>query len=337
VAKIFGEHFIAMSDTTKPRSRRPSTATLILGAAAILAAASAAVALTRGGDEPAAPGAAPHGSVKSDQQVGDVNSMIASLEAKLKQEPGNAEGWRMLGWSHFETGDLMRSAQAYRRAAAIEPNNAENWSSLGEALQVASKTVSPEAKTAFERALALDGKDPRARYFLGVQKDLTGQHQAAVEDWLGLLKDTPAGAPWEADLRRTITQVAEKNGIDVKGRMPAPQLAAAAPLGSPAGSSVATAGIPGPTPEQLAAASSIPPTQQSEMVLGMVSRLANRLKSNPKDADGWIRLMRARMVLGETDAAQDALRSGRAAFQGDAATQSKLAQAAQELGVPSGG
>jgi hypothetical protein len=43
------------------------------------------------------------------------------------------------------------------------------------------------------------------------------------------------------------------------------------------------------------------------------------------------------MVLGETGAATEALRSGRAAFRGDSATQTRLSQAAAELGVPSGG
>lgn len=309
-------------------SKRPSTATIILIAAGIVAAASAAVAITRGGGgETAAAG--PHGAVKPDQPVGDVDSMIASLEAKLRQDPDNPQGWRMLGWSYFETRDLVRSAAAYRRAAQLEPNNAENWSSLGEALQTASQTVSPEAASAFQRAIKLDPKDPRARYFLAVQKDLSGQHEAAIGDWIALLRDTPPGAPWEADLRRTIQQVAAKEKIDVAGRMPAPSAAS--------GTSVATAAIPGPTAEQLAAASSLPPSQQDEMVQGMVSRLANRLKANPNDADGWIRLMRARMVLGETGAATEALRSGRAAFPGDPATQARLGQAAAELGVPSGG
>ncbi len=318
-----------MTQAAPAARKRPSTATIILGAAGVIAVASAAVALTRDNDKIDPPAGA-HGSAKPEQPVGDVNSMIASLEAKLKQDPDNAQGWRMLGWSYFETGDLMRSASAYRRAAQIEPNNAENWSSLGEALQTASSEVSPEAKSAFERAIGIDAKDPRARYFLGVQKDLSGQHGAAVDDWIALLKDTPPGAPWEADLRRTITQVAEKSKIDLKGRMPV-----AAP--ATAGQSVATAAIPGPTPEQLAAASSIPPSQQDEMVQGMVSRLADRLKSNPKDADGWIRLMRARMVLGESKAASEALQSGRAAFQGDAPTQGRLDRAAAELGVPRGG
>jgi cytochrome c-type biogenesis protein CcmH len=320
------------SPASSDRRSYPSLATILLIAAAIIALASAAVAISRsrGGEEAAEAG--PHGSAKPEQKVGTVEQNIADLESKLKQAGNNPAGWRMLGWSYFETGDLMRSAAAYRKATELEPGNAENWSSLGEALQSASKDVSPEAATAFERAIKLDRADPRARYFLAVQKDLRGQHEGAIADWIALLKDTPAGAPWEADLRRTIQQVAEKQKISIAGRMPAPSAAPPAMAGS-----AATAAIPGPTPEQLASASSLPPSQQSEMVKGMVERLAGRLKSNPKDATGWMRLMRARMVLGDTDAAADALRSGLAAFKGDSATQAQLNRAADDLGVPRGG
>jgi len=66
----------------------------------------------------------------------------------------------------------------------------------------------------------------------------------------------------------------------------------------------------------------------------MVEGLANRLRTNPRDAEGWIRLMRSRMVLNQPDAARDALRTGLAAFEGDAATQTRLRTAAAELGVP---
>lgn len=292
-------------------------------AAALIASAGVAVAVYRSSDGESET-AGVHGSTMPDQPVGSVEEKIKQLEFKLMREPNDPAGWRMLGWSHFEMGDLMRSAAAYRRASEIEPDNAENWSSLGEALQTASTDVSREAAAAFERALKLDRFDPRARYFQAVQKDLQGKHDLAVADWLALLRDTPPGAPWEADLRRTILQVAEKHAIDVSRRMPPEPQATAA-----------TSAIPGPTPEQLAAASSIPPRQQSEMVKGMVERLANRLKRDPNDADGWMRLMRARMVLGDTRAAREAHQSGLAAFRQDTATQARLDRAARELGVPS--
>jgi len=278
--------------TDAARSRLPSLPTLALIAAGLIAAASAAIAVSRAerGAESASPA---------------------------------AKDWRVVGWAYAQAGDAAASAGAYRKAAGIEPDNAENWSSLGEALQTGSASVVPEAEAAFRKALALDASDPRARYYLAVEKDLKGDHKGAVDDWLALLRDTPPGAPWEADLRRTIAQTAQRNNIQVAGRMPTPG------SGTPA-----TAGIPGPTPDQLAAASSIPPSQQDAMVQGMVERLAARLKANPKDADGWIRLIRSRMVLGQKDQARDALKSGLAAFQGDAANQARLNSAAAELGVP---
>ena len=318
----FGRKTLSVNNSSSSANRLASMSSLALIAATLVAAAAVATAISRSSDRETET-VAVHGSAKPDQPVGSVDENIRQLQARLMREPNNPAGWRMLGWSYFETGDLMGSAAAYRRAAQIEPENAENWSSLGEALQTASTDVSAEAAAAFERALKLDRTDPRARYFTAVQKDLQGHHDAAIVDWLALLRDTPRGAPWEADLRRTIVQVAEKHHINVSGKMPAmPQGAAA------------TAGIPGPTPEQLAAASSIPPEQQSEMVKGMVDRLANRLRQNPKDTDGWMRLMRSRMVLGEIEAAREAHKSGLAAFKQDSTARAKLDRAARELGIP---
>jgi cytochrome c-type biogenesis protein CcmH len=238
------------------------------------------------------------------------------------QEAPAAKDWRVVGWAYAESGNAQASAGAYRRATEIEPQNAENWSSLGEALQVASTEVNAEAEAAFGRALALDPSDARARYFLAVQKDLRGDHKGAVEQWLALLRDTPPGAPWQGDLQRTIRQTAAKHRIAV----PPEALAVTA---APA----ATAGIPGPTAEQLAAAASIPPSEQDQMVKGMVERLAARLERNPKDADGWIRLMRSRMVLNDPKGAKAALTSALGAFQGDPASQDRLRSAAAQLGV----
>jgi cytochrome c-type biogenesis protein CcmH len=284
-----------MNPSSDSVPRRPSASTIILIAAGLIAAASAAVAIS---------------------QAGNGNDAAAA--------PG-AKDWRVVGWAYAEKGDAAQAATAYRHAAALEPGNAENWSSLGEALQTTSAAVVPEAAAAFDKALKLDPSDPRARFFKAVQTDLGGDHKKAVDLWLALLRDTPSGAPWEADLRRTIEQSAARNRIDLAGRMPAPGTG-----------STATAAIPGPTPEQLAAASSIPPGRQDEMVDAMVERLAGRLKASPRDADGWIRLMRSRMVLNQADAAKDALRSGLAAFARDAATQGRLRSAAAELGVPGG-
>ena len=47
-------------------------------------------------------------------------------------------------------------------------------------------------------------------------------------------------------------------------------------------------------------------TQRTEMIRGMVARLADRLHADGSDVDGWLRLVRAYVVLGDRDKAKDA-------------------------------
>jgi cytochrome c-type biogenesis protein CcmH len=53
------------------------------------------------------------------------------------------------------------------------------------------------------------------------------------------------------------------------------------------------------------------------MIAGMVARLADRLKTDGSDADGWLRLVRAYMVLGERDKARVAAADARRALAGE--------------------
>jgi cytochrome c-type biogenesis protein CcmH len=260
---------------------------------------------------------------------GDVAAMISMLETQMKQHPDNAEGWRMLGWSYLQTGRNADAANAYGRAAALDPKNAEYLSAQGEATVLAANgQVTPAAEGVFKRAVAADPGDPRARYYLGVAKDQRGDHQGAMDDWIALLKSAPPDAPWAPEVRGFVEKVAAERKIDLSGRLPpAPQAqAAAGPM----------AGAPGPTQDQVAAAQAMTPAERQQMIQQMVSGLAERLKANPRDRDGWERLIRARMVLGQTELATAAYKDASRAFAGSPADQQALRQTALQLGVPVG-
>ncbi|MGL4396956.1 MAG: tetratricopeptide repeat protein [Hyphomicrobium sp.] len=72
---------------------------------------------------------------------------------------------------------------------------------------------------------------------------------------------------------------------------------------------------------------------QSAMIAQMVDRLASRLETSPNDADGWLKLVRARTVLGQSDLAKDALRRALATFADDKAVRDRIATTAGELGI----
>jgi len=263
---------------------------------------------------------------------------MTALERRTRDNPGDSAAWRALGSARFDAGQFAEAAQAYERASQLAPELAVVWSSLGEARVMASKSdpMPPSALEAFRKAVSLDPKDPRARYFLAVNRDLAGDHQGAIADWLTLLADTPHGAPWEADLRRTIEQVGKIHKIEVGSRIAAvkhPAAPAGAPVGAPeAAPAMPTVaqGIPGPSPLDLKAAASIPPSQQREMAEGMVARLEGKLRANPANPDGWLMLIRSRVTLGQPDRAAQALKDGIAANPDQAA---RLRQEAAVLGV----
>lgn len=273
-------------------------------------------------------GPASMATTAGDHPQGEVGAMIAQLEAQMQQRPDNAEGWRMLGWSYMQTGRNAEAATAYGKAVALDPNNAEYLSAQGEATVLAAEgSVTPAAEAAFNRAVAADPGDPRARYYLAVAKDQRGDRDGAMNDWIALLKSAPPDAPWAPEVRTFVEKVAADRKIDLSGRLPPMQTAQAPIMG---------AAPRGPNQQQMADAQNMSEGDRQQMIQGMVAGLAERLRQNPKDRAGWERLMRARMVLGQTQQAAADYRDAARAFAGSPADQQALRDTASQLGVPVG-
>lgn len=243
-----------------------------------------------------------------------IDAMVKQLETRMAKAPGDPEGWRLLGSTYFQTARFDDAAKAYAKAVAINPKGVGYQSALGEALvQAAGGVVTPTATAAFTAARSLDATDPRARYFLALQRDQHGDRKGALDDWVQLLREAPAGAPWAPELRSFVEKTAKEEGVDMAGRLPEASR--------------------GPDAAQIAAAQTMAPGDQQAMIRGMVEQLATRLKTNPRDAAGWAKLIRARRVMGDTAGASAALRDGKAAFADTPAVQSQLTASAAALGV----
>jgi tetratricopeptide (TPR) repeat protein len=55
----------------------------------------------------------------------DVSTMIERLAVRLKTTPEDIEGWRMLGWSYFNTARYDEATNAYARAVELDPSSTE--------------------------------------------------------------------------------------------------------------------------------------------------------------------------------------------------------------------
>jgi cytochrome c-type biogenesis protein CcmH len=275
--------------------------------------------------------------------------MITRLVERLKRNPKDAEGWRMLGWSYFNTERFAQSAVAYGKAIELNPAKAELRSSRGEALvRAADGLVGEDAKAEFAQALRLDAKDPRGRFFMGLLKEQAGNTSAALDDWVAILNDTDSNEPWVSDLKQRVSELGQETGIDVSARLhgakPAEgggllgmlrQQEAAPPVTPPpvAAPPVAAPRSGGPGAEDVRNAEAMNPSDRVAMIQGMVDRLATRLDQSPRDVEGWIKLMRSRKVLGETEDAAQTFRFALDVFKDAPREQEQISAAARELGL----
>ena len=146
----------------------------------------------------------------------NINGLIPFLIRRVHQAPGDLQAWIYLGRSYMTAGDAVDAAKAYGRAVTVARlNHAESPdldTAYGEAETEANGAVTDEAAAAFAAALALDPKDPAARYFLGQARAEHNDRQGALSFWQPLLAEIPASAPLHQTLVDRIALLTAQSG-----------------------------------------------------------------------------------------------------------------------------
>jgi cytochrome c-type biogenesis protein CcmH len=226
--------------------------------------------------------------------------------------------------------------------------------------------VSRDLEDVFRQVLMRDPTNADARYHIGLWEPLMAEPPSGAY-WranlpfqiAGLTGEAPnavgAATPGEGpDIRAMVEGLAERlaqqpddiegwtmlirayavlgetenalNSLDTARAFFADNDAAQSMLSEQAQASSLNAGLAGQAPN--AAAGPAMPAQGPD-IRAMVDGLAARLAEQPDDIDGWMMLIRAYVVLGETENALNSLNTARAFFAGDDAAQSMLSEQAQ--------
>ena len=240
-----------------------------------------------------------------------VDELIARAEAHLIANPTDGRGWDVLAPVYMRMGRADDAVTAYRNSIRLLGSSSARESGLGEAISAASGgIVTADARSAFEDALKSDPTNPKARYFLGLALAQEGKTADAAIVWRQLADGVPADSPWRSVVEQAIAQA--------EGRAPQQNQ---------------TAGAPAPNQDQIDAAASMSAGDRTAMIEGMVATLDEKLRQNPRDPEGWLRLVRSYQVLGKTDQAQDALGRAYAALGRDSDDGRKLTELAGSLGL----
>ncbi|GAB4213535.1 MAG: hypothetical protein Fur007_07970 [Rhodoferax sp.] len=210
-----------------------------------------------------------------------IESMLAQLEKRLKDNPNNPKGWAMLGRSYKVLGRNDDALVAFQKAgdpAQLEPDTLVDYADLL-AIQ-AQGNLQGQPLALVQQALQRDPQHPNALMMLGAAAFQKGDFAAAIAPWEKLLAMLEPGSPDAQQIAASIADARSRAGLG-----PKPTESQKAP----------TDKLP-PVPAGTAAGGMTP-----EMIQQMVDRLAARLKDNPNDPQGWARLARAYKVLGRLD------------------------------------
>jgi cytochrome c-type biogenesis protein CcmH len=303
----------ASTGSASPLWRRRAAALVAL----ILLPALAGTLYIRWGS-PQLPGAPLAGRMDAPLQNRSIESMVAQVEAHLEKNPDDGQGWQVVAPVYMRMGRFNDAVRARAQTIRLLGSTAEREADLGEAqVAAANSVVTADAKATFERALKADAANVKAQYFMGLAAEQDGKPEEAARIWRAMLAAAPANAPFRPLIERSLARV-EPNAPETQ-----PKAQAVEPK-TPQ---------PGPTQEDMAAAQQLTPEQRQEMIRGMVDRLAERLKTDSSDFEGWLRLVRAYAVMGDKEKARDAFISARNSIGDDAEKKKRLDELAKGLGI----
>lgn len=238
-----------------------------------------------------------------------VDELVARAEAHLAANPSDGKGWDVLAPIYLRLQRFPDAVTAYRNAIRLDGDSAVRQSGLGEAIaSAAGGIVSADAQNAFEAALRLDPANAKANFYLAVGLAQEGRKAEAVAAWQKMLGQLAPDSPWRSAVQQAL---GEAGGPDVADATPAN----------------------GPDAQQVEAAQQMSPQDRQAMIETMVAGLDDKLKQNPRDEEGWMRLIRSYVVLGKAEKARDALGRAVAAFGADSEQAKKFTAFAASLGV----
>lgn len=164
-------------------------------------------------------------AASEEQGPQSLDEAVAELQAELKRNPAQPEGWRLLGRTYATLGRHAESRDAFMTALRDAPDDAEL---LVEAAQASAQAdprnrFDDDALAMLRKALAIDPANQRAQWFVGVAQRQRGEDADAVATWEALLpkldRDTAVA------LRAQIDEARRAAGMPVPPAAPAPAVA----------------------------------------------------------------------------------------------------------------
>ena len=133
------------------------------------------------------------GAESATSEEPSVEDMVESLDARLRQKPGDLAGWKMLGRSYLQMRNFDGAVDAFEHAVELESSSdGRTLADLGEAVLLQDQSsINGRAVELFESSLALVPNNPKALFYAGMIAMNRGNNELAADRWEALLATSP--------------------------------------------------------------------------------------------------------------------------------------------------
>ncbi|MDT8991881.1 c-type cytochrome biogenesis protein CcmI [Curvibacter sp. APW13] len=146
-----------------------------------------------------------------------IEKMVANLAEKQRANPGNLQGWAMLGRSYKVLGRLDEAVQAYAKAGSFVEGNADLLVEYADVLALSRESnLQGQPTELLRKALALDPKHPMALLMMGVSAYQRENYREAIALWERLLAELEPGSEDAQQVESNISQARERLGKPAK-------------------------------------------------------------------------------------------------------------------------
>lgn len=200
----------ASTNATRPDAPHRGTAWALLLALPLAAGALYTLTGTPAALQPlpavtAAPEAGPNGEPAPAMTPERIQGMVARLAERMKTQPDDVQGWRMLARSYETLGRFDDAVAAYRELQRLAPNDTGMLLDYAVTLAMAKgRTLSGEPAALIDRVLKLEPDNLQALALAGSEAFERKDYDAAVKYWQAVLAKVPAGTEMAGSVEASI-------------------------------------------------------------------------------------------------------------------------------------
>jgi cytochrome c-type biogenesis protein CcmH len=123
-----------------------------------------------------------------------LNQAVATLEERLRREPGDAAGWLLLGRTYFELQDVPKARAAFARALELDASTEAKLGVAEADILMDRNNLSGEAGRVVEEVLRLEPDNQKALFYGGLVASARQDLATLRQRWERLLAQSPPPA-----------------------------------------------------------------------------------------------------------------------------------------------